>query len=45
MTKKYLKKQDLRDFLRVIADSKHGYIIKFVNINDGEKEEGEGDAQ
>ena len=41
MTKKYLKKQDLRDFLRVVAESRFGYTIKFVNINDGGDDEEE----
>merc|ERR1719343_248783 len=39
LTKKYLKKQDLRDYLRVIADPKLGYVIKFVDVNDGGDDE------
>lgn len=41
LAKKYLKKQDLRDYLRVIATEKNTYTIKFVNIS----EEAEGDAK
>lgn len=32
LTKKYLKKQELRDWLHVIRDSKRGYILKYFNI-------------
>jgi large subunit ribosomal protein L22e len=35
LAKKYLKKQDLRDYLRVIATEKNGYTVKFVNISEG----------
>ena len=35
LAKKYLKKQDLRDYLRVIATDKNTYTIKFVNISEG----------
>lgn len=34
LAKKYLKKQDLRDFLRVVATDKNTYSIKFFNIHD-----------
>ena len=34
LTKRYLKKQDLRDFLRVVATSKNSYAIKFFNISE-----------
>lgn len=36
LTKKYLKKAQLRDWLRVIATSKTGYQLKYFNIRDGE---------
>ena len=36
LTKKYLKKQQLRDYLRVIASGKNGYRLKYFSI---EKEE------
>lgn len=35
LAKKYLKKQELRDYLRVIATDKNTYTIKFVNISEG----------
>jgi len=44
LTKKYLKKQKLRDWLRVIATSKSNYVLKYFNIHDGEDEE-EGDDE
>merc|ERR1711924_529478 len=33
LTKKYLKKQQLRDFLRVIAPTKRSYELRYFNIN------------
>merc|ERR1719401_2441402 len=33
LTKKYLKKQQLRDFLRVIAPNKKTYELRYFNIN------------
>lgn len=39
LAKKYLKKQELRDYLRVIATDKNTYTIKFVNLNDGAEAE------
>jgi large subunit ribosomal protein L22e len=37
LTKKFLKKQLLRDYIRVIAKSKNGYFLRYLNINkDGE---------
>jgi len=33
LTKKYLKKSQLRDWLRVVATSKNGFEIKFFNVN------------
>merc|ERR1712028_60089 len=32
-SKKYLKKQQLRDFLRVIAPTKTAYELRYFNIN------------
>lgn len=32
LTKKYLRKQQLRDFLRVVAVSSNTYELKFFNI-------------
>ena len=36
LTKKYLKKQDLREYLRVVATSKNQYELKFFNVNNDE---------
>ncbi len=41
LTKKFLKKHQLRDFLRVIATTKGGYEVKYYNIAAGEEEEEE----
>jgi len=38
LTKKYLKKQALRDWIRVIATSKEGFQLRFYNIAPGEEE-------
>ena len=35
LTKKYLKKQQLRDYIHVIASSKAAYELRYFNINDG----------
>ncbi|KAK1938561.1 putative 60S ribosomal L22e protein [Babesia divergens] len=34
LTKKYLKKQQLRDFLRVVATKEHSYELRYFQIND-----------
>merc|ERR1719359_286274 len=39
LTKKYLKKQNLRDFLHVIAPSKTVYELRYFNINNDNDEE------
>ncbi|CAD6892455.1 unnamed protein product [Tilletia controversa] len=41
LTKKYLKRSQLRDWLRVVATSKDGFEIKFFNVslNDDAEEE------
>lgn len=40
LTKKYLKRSQLRDWLRVVATSKNGFEIKFFNVSlDNEEEE------
>merc|ERR1719440_1076258 len=38
LTKKYLKKQQLRDFLRVISTNKQTYQLRYFNINAEEEE-------
>ena len=39
LSKKYLKKQQLRDFLRVIAPSKNSYELRYFNINEDNDED------
>ena len=37
--KKYLKSQQLRDFLRIVAPNKTSYEMRYFNINDDKDEE------
>eukprot|EP00933_Yihiella_yeosuensis_P052467 TRINITY_DN5054_c0_g5_i1.p1 TRINITY_DN5054_c0_g5~~TRINITY_DN5054_c0_g5_i1.p1 ORF type:complete len:124 (+),score=44.40 TRINITY_DN5054_c0_g5_i1:99-470(+) len=37
--KKYLKAQQLRDFLRIVAPSKTSYELRYFNINEDKDEE------
>ncbi|KAM0333311.1 hypothetical protein ACHAQA_001972 [Verticillium albo-atrum] len=39
LTKKFLKKQQLRDWLRVVATSKGVYTLKFYNVVNDEAED------
>eukprot|EP00745_Piridium_sociabile_P004652 TRINITY_DN12799_c0_g1_i1.p1 TRINITY_DN12799_c0_g1~~TRINITY_DN12799_c0_g1_i1.p1 ORF type:complete len:150 (+),score=61.03 TRINITY_DN12799_c0_g1_i1:67-516(+) len=39
MTKKYLKKNNLRDWLRVVASSKEAFELRYFQINQDEDEE------
>ena len=39
LTKKYLKKQDLKEFLRVIAVSKNAYALRYFKIQNEEAAE------
>ena len=41
LSKKYLKKQQLRDWLHVIANSKTSYELRYYNIHDQEADEDE----
>lgn len=43
LTKKYLKKNNLRDWLRVVATTKDCYELRYFQINNEEDEEEEGD--
>nr|CAB3265708.1 60S ribosomal protein L22-like [Phallusia mammillata] len=43
LTKKYLKKNNLRDWLRVVASSKDNYELRYFQINNDEDEEEEDD--
>ena len=36
LTKKYLKKNQLRDYLRIIATSPSSYTLKYFNIHEGD---------
>merc|ERR1719395_134252 len=39
LSKKYLKKQNLRDFLHVIAQKKESYQLKYFNINSNDDDD------
>jgi large subunit ribosomal protein L22e len=42
LTKKFLKKQQLRDWLRVISTDKQTYVVKYFKVgDDGEESEDE----
>ncbi|GIX93755.1 60S ribosomal protein L22 [Caerostris darwini] len=41
LTKKYLKKNNLRDWLRVVASGKDDYELRYFQINSEEEEEEE----
>ena len=41
LTKKFLKKYQLRDWLRVVASGKGGYELKYYNIDAAEEAEEE----
>ena len=38
LSKKYLKKQEMRDYLRVLAHGKNAYQLKYFEVNQGEEE-------
>jgi len=40
LTKKFLKQQQLRDYIRVIARQKSGYFLRYFNFANDEGEEG-----
>lgn len=41
LTKRYLKKNSLRDWIRVVADSKESYELRYFRISSNEDEEEE----
>ena len=41
LSKKYLKKQQLRDWLHVIANTKTSYELRYYNIHEQDAEEDE----
>eukprot|EP00794_Sanderia_malayensis_P015305 gene15305-16882_t len=43
LTKKYLKKNNLRDWLRVVASNQTSYELRYFQINNEDEEEDEGD--
>merc|ERR1711897_11753 len=43
LTKKYLKKNNLRDWLRVVASAKDAYELRYFQINNEEEEEEDDD--
>merc|ERR1712141_174990 len=43
LTKKYLKKNNLRDWLRVVANTKESYELRYFQINNEEEEEEDDD--
>merc|ERR1712007_7954 len=45
LTKKYLKKNNLRDWLRVVANNKDSYELRYFQINNEEDEEDDDDNE
>lgn len=41
LSKRYLKKQQLKEYMRVVAASKNSYEMRYYNIASGEAEEEE----
>ena len=39
LSKRYLKKQQLRDYLRVVAGSKNSYELRYFSISAGDADE------
>jgi large subunit ribosomal protein L22e len=39
LTKKFLKKKDLRDWIRILSKGKETYTLKYFNIHDQEDQE------
>lgn len=39
LTKKFLKKNTLRDYIRVVADSKTSYELRYFQVNQAADEE------
>ena len=39
LTKKFLKKNNLRDYIRVVADTKTSYELRYFQINAGEDDD------
>jgi len=45
LTKKYLKKNNLRDWLRVVASAKDSYELRYFQINNEESDNEDEDAE
>ena len=45
LTKKYLKKNNLRDWLRVVASSKDSYELRYFQINNEESDDEDEDNE
>ena len=45
LTKKYLKKNNLRDWLRVVASAKDSYELRYFQINNEESEDEDDEAE
>ena len=45
LTKKYLKKNNLRDWLRVVANTKDSYELRYFQINNEESDNEDEDAE
>ena len=43
LTKKFLKKQQLKDYFHIVSTSKSSYTVKYYNINQAGDEEGAAD--
>lgn len=43
LTKKYLKKNNLRDWLRVVASDKETYELRYFQISQDDEEESDAD--
>lgn len=41
LTKKYLKRSQLRDWLRVVATPSGGFVVKFYNVSAGDDQDEE----
>ncbi|KAJ2564625.1 60S ribosomal protein L22, partial [Coemansia sp. RSA 1836] len=45
LTKKFLKKHNLRDWLRVVATTKDTYKLKYFNVSNPEENEESADEE
>lgn len=45
LTKKFLKKQNLRDWMRVVASDQNTYELRYFNISEDDDEDGSDDDE